>query len=556
MPAPRPTSLPAVPLAELARLAEAHCWRPSCSGDLDIAPVDGYATGVSLDSRTVRPGDLYAALPGLRAHGADFANAAVSAGAVAVLTDPTGIERLDSLPGVPVLVCAQPRVRLGELAARIYGYPAEGMRIIGITGTNGKTTTAYLLETALRALGSATGLIGTVETRIGDRRLSSVRTTPEASDLHAILAVMREQGTDTVVMEVSSHAVSEHRVAGVVFDLALFTNLSQDHLDFHVDMADYFAAKAALFTPAHARRGLVCVDDEWGRQLVGRAGIPVTTLASVGRGQAAPASDWVVGLAPESRFTVIGPDVSLTLRPRLPGTFNVFNTALAAVALITMGYAATDVQESLSEVPVVPGRMEVVAGDSATDPRCIVDYAHTPQAVEAALAALRPSTPGRLVVVLGAGGDRDPGKRHAMGAAAARWADDLVITDDNPRSEDPAAIRREVLLGARESLPAEVTSEPADHPSRQERTVCSGAGRGDQIAHAVRLARTCGRAADNTVVVLGKGHERGQEIDGVVLPFDDRDALAAALRGRPYRPDDPLVPHGLEDATSAEEGRS
>ncbi len=551
--------MPAVPLAELARLAEAR-HRPAdgsgALGDPDVAPIDGHVTGVSLDSRTVQRGDLYAALPGLRAHGADFANAAVAAGAVAVLTDPAGAERLGGRAGVPVLVCTQPRARLGELAARIYGYPAQSLRIVGITGTNGKTTTAYLLETALRALGSATGLIGTVETRIGDRRLSSAHTTPEASDLHAILAVMREQGTDTVVMEVSSHAVAQHRIAGVVFDLALFTNLSQDHLDFHVDMADYFAAKAALFTPARARHGLVCVDDEWGRQLVGRAGVPVTTLASVGRDQAVPAPDWVVGLAPESRFTVTGPDVSLSLRQQLPGAFNVINTALAAVALITMGYAAADVQESLAEVPVVPGRMEVVAGDPATDPRCIVDYAHTPEAVEAALAALRPSTPGRLVVVLGAGGDRDPGKRHAMGAAAARWADDLVITDDNPRSEDPAAIRREVLLGARESLPAEATSEPADHPSRQERTVSSGAGRAGQIAYAVGLARSSGRAPDNTVVVLGKGHERGQEIDGVVLPFDDRDAVAAALQGRPYHPDDSFASRGPEDATNAAEARS
>ncbi len=504
-----------------------HLVEPSAAaldpGTVDVGPVQ--VTGITHDSRAVRPGDLYAALPGHHAHGAQFAAQARLAGAPGVLTDREGAALIrGSDRAVPLLVSPHPRAVLGQLAAVVYGHPAAQLRTVGITGTNGKTTVAYLLDAALQSLGEPTGLIGTVETRIGEQRWQSARTTPEATDLHALLAAMVEAGTRTLVMEVSSHALVQHRVDGVVFDLALFTNLSQDHLDFHGSMERYFSAKADLFTPARARQGLVCVDDGWGRRLAKEATIPVRTLVT----RADRPGDWRVTSGPGSQFFLAGPRGALDLRSHLPGAFNVGNTALAAGALFELGYPASTVAAALAAEPVVPGRMERVPSGPG-EPRCIVDYAHTPDAVDAALAALRPSTPGRLVAVLGAGGDRDQGKRRAMGAAAARWADDLVVTDDNPRSEDPEAIRAEVLAGARETATA---------PGRRSACHCSGEGRAAAIALAVDLARCDGCAEANTVVVLGKGHETGQEQGGLVHPFDDREALAAALRHEPYRPTD------------------
>jgi UDP-N-acetylmuramoyl-L-alanyl-D-glutamate--2,6-diaminopimelate ligase len=504
---PRPTTPRRTPLREVATLLGA----PAPGTDVDL-------TGVTLDSRAVRPGDLYAALPGARAHGADFGPQVAQAGAAAVLTDAAGRERLTaSGVDLPVLVVEAPRAVLGAVAARVYGTEDLPVRMLGITGTNGKTTTAYLVHSALTALGHEVGLIGTVETRIGEERVGSVRTTPEAPELHALLAVMAERGLDTCVMEVSSHALAQHRVDGVVYDVALFTNLSQDHLDFHADMDDYFAAKASLFTPERARRGLVCVDDEWGRRLVGRAGVPVQTLGHTDDAQ------WRVAVDGEdpAAFRLTGPSgVDLHLRSSLPGDFNVTNTAMAAASLVLAGEDADRVGEAVLADPHVPGRMErVVLGDGPADaqPLAVVDYAHTPDAVGAALHALRPSTAGTLVCVLGAGGDRDRGKRHAMGAAAADVADLVVVTDDNPRSEDPAAIRAAVLEGV-ESVRA---------GGRAVRVAEVG-DRRRAIREAVAAVAAEGPAA--TVAVVGKGHERGQDVGGVVHPFDDRDELREALR--------------------------
>ena len=497
---------------------------------------DVVVTGVTLDSRAVLPGDLYAALPGFNVHGAHFAESAVAAGAVALLTDAAGWAQL-SEPGrmravarariasVPVLVAEDPRSVLGDLAAHVYGDPSRDLTMIGVTGTNGKTTTAYLVESALRAHGQRTGLIGTVETRIGDERIESVRTTPEATDLHALLALMRERGLDACVMEVSSHALQLHRVDGVVYDVALFTNLSQDHLDFHPSMDDYFAAKASLFTPRRARRAVVCVDDEWGRRLAREAPVPTTTLATTpGHADTPQAADWVVEAGTAGAFTLrrSSGGAELSLVSHLPGDFNVANTALAALALLSLGLEAADVEAAMAVAPEVPGRMEVVSPGGAEGPRCIVDFAHTPDAVDAALAALRPSTPGRLIAVLGAGGDRDRGKRPAMGAAAARQADVVVVTDDNPRSEDPAEIRAAVVAGAREEVGS---------GSARAREIIDGGRRSNAIAEAIALAVvTAGKDRPvDTVVVLGKGHEKGQEIHGVKHPFDDRDAVRAAL---------------------------
>ena len=484
-----------------------------------IAP-DIMVTGVTLDSRAIRPGDLYAALPGANLHGVGFVAAAIGLGAVAVLTDPAGAALLALKEvSVPVLVVPDPRAALGGVAALVYGRASQDLTMLGVTGTNGKTTTAYLLDSALRALGRVTGLIGTVETRIGPDRLKSVRTTPESADLHALFAVMLERGVDTCTMEVSSHALALHRVDGVRYDVAAFTNLSQDHLDFHGSMEDYYLAKASLFTLERAVRAVVCVDDEWGQRLARETPVPVVSVSSR---RGVPADWQLLSSGPdEAAFELVGEGGRLSLRSALPGDFNRVNTAVAALVLLAAGYPGDAVEEALTADPHVPGRMErvVSAGaDHGRMPLAFVDFAHTPDAVAAALKALRHNTSGSLIVVLGAGGDRDPAKRAAMGAAAAAHAELVFVTDDNPRSEDPAIIRAAVLGGA----------------YAQDRSAGPTLGRVHEIgdrASAIREAVARAGPGD-TVVVLGKGHESGQDIGGVVHPFDDRAELRAALSER------------------------
>jgi UDP-N-acetylmuramoyl-L-alanyl-D-glutamate--2,6-diaminopimelate ligase len=459
-------------------------------------------TGCTLDSRAVQGGDLYAALPGARAHGADFVEQAAAGGAAAFLTDPAGAARCSSY-GVPVLVSEDPRAVLGTVARWVHDDPAADMALLGITGTNGKTTTAFLLEAGLRAAGHATGLLGTVLTRIGDDVLPSVRTTPEAPDLQALLAVMRERRTTAVAMEVSSHALSLGRVDGVVFDLAVFTNLSQDHLDFHATMAEYEAAKASLFTPARARRAVINSDDPAGRRIARDTVVPRATFGEDADWQARE-----VDLRPDgSSFRLVGPEVDVRASVGLPGAFNVANAVAALAALVTAGVGVEDAVRGVAACTGVPGRMErVEAGQPFL---AVVDYAHTPDAVATLLAAVRAVTPGRIHVVLGCGGDRDRGKRPAMGRAAAQGADVAVLTSDNPRSEDPEAILAEMAAGAPEAV-REVDRRRA-------------------IALAVAMA-----GEGDAVVVAGKGHETGQEACGVVTPFDDRQVLREALAEKGY----------------------
>ena len=525
--APRPRSSRPVSLQSVADCAGVRATPASA---LNRGVV---VTGVTLDSRAILPGDLYAALPGANVHGARFVAAAVGLGAVAVLTDPTGAALLAAGEiSVPVLVVPQPRSALGDVAALVYGRASQALTMLGITGTNGKTTTAYLLDSALRVLGHVTGLIGTVETRIGDARIKSVRTTPESPDLHALFAVMLESEVDTCTMEVSSHALTLHRVDGVRFDVVAFTNLSQDHLDFHGSMEDYYLAKASLFTPQRSVRAVVCVDDEWGQRLAGESGVPVVSISSR---EDVPADWQIQAKGPQDPvFALVGQGRPFSLRSALPGDFNRVNTAVAALVLLAAGHSVEEIEAALAVDPQVPGRMERVLVDRVRSsgiqsagmqkgqsrmPLAFVDFAHTPVAVAVALRALRPITSGSLIVVLGAGGDRDAGKRAAMGAAAAAHADSVIVTDDNPRSEDPATIRAAVLAGA-------VTQDGSGQPPAEDspERLREIGDRASAIRQAVAMA-----VAGDTVVVLGKGHESGQEAAGVVRPFDDRTELRAAL---------------------------
>jgi UDP-N-acetylmuramoyl-L-alanyl-D-glutamate--2,6-diaminopimelate ligase len=499
----RPTRPTPISLHDIVAATDASTAAPAPSRQI---------TGLTLSSQRVLPGDLYVALPGARVHGARFADDAVSAGAVAVLTDEDGAALLGDTAGVPVLVVEGPRRLLGRLAALVYGDPASRITLLAVTGTQGKTTTTRLLESALTGAGVRSAAIGTVGTRIAGVDVRTELTTPESPDLHGLFARMVEEHVDVCAMEVSSHALVMGRVDGVVFDVAAFTNLGRDHLDFHTDMEDYFAAKASLFTSARARRGLANVDDEYGRRLVEVATIPMRTF-SIRDDRA----DWValdIDERPDgSTFRVRGPDGdTYPARIPLPGRFNVAN-ALCAIALAgEAGLDARAIAAAMGEVPGVPGRLERI--DAGQDFLAVVDYAHKPDAVAAAIGALRPMTRGRVIVVIGAGGDRDRGKRPLMGRIAAEEADVLIVTDDNPRSEDPAAIRAEMVGGARavRTRGAEVREIGDRRAAIREAIAMAGPG--------------------DTVLVAGKGHETGQDVGGVVHPFDDRDEVRTALESR------------------------
>lgn len=504
--ATRPRRPAAVPLTDVVAMLGAA----GADARVDVRrPAPPPVTGITLDSRRVLPGDLYAALPGARAHGIEFLDQAVAAGAVAVLTDEAGAAAAPPDVAVPLVVVGSPRAVLGAVSAGIYGRPAESMRMIGVTGTQGKTTVTRLLEGGLTAVGIGAAVVGTVGTRVAGADLTTALTTPEAPDLHGLFALMRERGVECCAMEVSSHALVLGRVDGVVFDVAVFTNLGRDHLDFHRDVEDYYRAKASLFGRDRARRGLVSVDDEHGRRLAEEAEVPVRTLSIAGRDADWTAAD--VDLGPDgSRFTVYGPDgLVLPASVPIPGDFNVANALTAVAAAAEAGLDPADVAAGIAAAGGVPGRLERVAvGGGVT---VVVDYAHKPDAVAAVLRTLRPVTAGRLIVVLGAGGDRDRGKRPVMGEIAAEGADLLVVTDDNPRTEDPAAIRAEILAGAR--------------------------GAGAEVVEVGDRRRAIGFAleratAGDVVLVAGKGHERGQEVAGVVHPFDDREVVRELAQER------------------------
>jgi UDP-N-acetylmuramoyl-L-alanyl-D-glutamate--2,6-diaminopimelate ligase len=509
----RPAGARGRPLAGLAELLGVVMTGPGRADPLTGPGGPLLVSGVTHDSRQVRPGDLYAALPGSHHHGAEFCPDAARAGAVAVLTDQAGRTSARRC-GLPVFVVADPRARLGEVADWVYRHPSRKLLLIGVTGTSGKTTTTYLLETGLRRAGHLTGLAGGVETRVADLTVASRLTTPEATDLQALFAIMVERGVTAAAMEVSSHALELGRVAGTTYDVAIFTNLSQDHLDFHGSLEAYFAAKATLFTPAYTRVGVVNTDDAYGRRLAETTPIPVTTFSAEGE----PAADWraadVRTGADGSTFRIIGPGgVEADASVALPGRYNVANALGAVVALVEAGVHLPTAVAGVAACPGVPGRLERV--EAGQDFTLLVDYSHKPGAVEAVLRALRPVTGGRLCIVLGCGGDRDRAKRPLMGAASARLADVAILTSDNPRSEDPLAILAEMLAGV------------LTVPEQERARVIIDPDRAAAIGLAVAMA-----GKGDVVVVAGKGHERGQYVGDSVIPFDDREVAAAAIVNR------------------------
>ncbi len=467
-----------------------------------VAGVDVEVRDVQHDSREVGPGDLYCAIVGRVHDGHGFIREALAAGASAICVS----RSTEVPPGVPAVLVDDTRDALGLLAARVHGEPTRSLRIIGVTGTNGKTTTTYLLRHILRRAGRKVDLIGTVEQTIGGHAEKAHRTTPEATDLQRWFRHMLELGTQDVVMEVSSHALDMGRVHGVEFAGAVFTNLTQDHLDYHVTFDRYLAAKLKLFAMIPPSGfGVVNVDDPaataFTRQLRGR---PIR----FGVTEPADLSARGVELRAEgSRFTLATSRAEVPVDLPIAGLYNVQNALAAAAAALGAGLGLEDIAAALEDAPAPPGRFERV--DRGQPFSVIVDYAHTPDGIAKLLGAVRAITPGRVFIVFGCGGDRDRGKRPQMGALAATMADQIFLTTDNPRSEDPAVITEQIESGIRELGKRNFVREL-------------------DRRRAIRLAMHAAKPGD-TVVIAGKGHEDYQLLGDVVEHFSDREEAAAAL---------------------------
>lgn len=472
--------LPDVLLSDLAEVARAEVVGS------DRVPI----SDVTHDSRQVGPGVLFVAVRGFTSDGHDFVTSAVAGGAAALCVE----QRQGS--ALPQLIVPDGRAALPILAATVHHHPSRRLRVVGVTGTNGKTTVAYLLESIATAAGVRNAVVGTIGARIAGRPVPIGRTTPEAPDLQRLLAQMVDQDVDIAAIEVSSHALALHRIDEVSFAIAAFTNLTQDHLDFHRDMDEYFMAKASLFESSRAAHAVVWVDDSYGSRLADQVSIPLTR---VGLGPDADVRAVSVEVTPTgSRFELAVPEGSRLVELPLGGTFNVENALVAAACARVLGVSLDDIEAGLRNVPQIPGRFETI--DAGQDFAVIIDYAHTPEGIEAAVAAARAVSGASVIVVVGAGGDRDRLKRPRMGRAAA-GADVAIITSDNPRSEEPLAIIAEVVSGVEEER-----SELLVVPDRRS---------------AIRTALQAASAGD-VVLILGKGHEQGQEISGRVEPFDDR----------------------------------
>ena len=459
-------------------------------------------TGVSIDSHQIEAGDLFVAVAGAKVHGATYAGNAKLNGAVAVLTDEVGAVLATDLP---VLVVGDPRVSAGAIAAWLHKEPMRDMFSVGVTGTNGKTTVTTLLYQIAMAASRQSGLIGTVETRIGDEVIESLRTTPEAPELQSLAAVMRERHMRSVFMEVSSHAVSLNRIGGSHFDIAAFTNLSQDHLDFHADMDSYFAAKAALFTHKYADTAYINIDSSWAQKLLDIQELPVVRIS-----RHAKSADWYFeGIENGLRSTSIAirgtGGILIETSTKLVGDFNLDNLLMAIAISVASGIDPIDIAAITPLLTGAEGRLEKV--DLGQSFNALVDYAHSPDSVTSVLETLRKSTAGKVIAVLGCGGDRDRSKRPLMGAALLAGSDLAVFTSDNPRSEDPAQIINEMVSGLTLSSTSVIEIDRK---------------------RAIEIAVTSAVPGD-VVVILGKGHESGQEIAGVKHNFDDRLVLAAAI---------------------------
>jgi len=462
-------------------------------------------TGLTLSSKDVQEGDLFIALPGENAHGADFAADAIARGAVAVLTDLSGSTKIH---GVPVIISDNPRRAAGVISAWFYSEPMRDLYSVGVTGTNGKTTVTTLLHQIMSAAGRESGLIGTVETRIGSETLGSKRTTPESSDLQALSAVMRERHMRNLVMEVSSHAISLERIRGSHFAVVGFTNLSQDHLDFHKTMRDYFATKSKLFTFEFADLAVINIDDAYGLKLAAQTELPVMSVSRHNQ-----SATWhYVSIAHDysgAHVAIRGSGgILIEGKVQLHGGYNYDNLLMAVAIANESGIDPIDIAAILPHLTGAAGRMESVRlGQNFT---ALVDYAHSPDAVARVLETAHEITDGRVIAVLGCGGDRDRAKRPLMGKALHDGADVAFFTSDNPRSEKPEEILIQMTLDLNIQEPSAVI---------QDRSLA--------IKAAVNQAQE-----GDLVVILGKGHEKGQEVNGKIEPFDDLVELARAIEDK------------------------
>ena len=478
------------------------------TSDANLESSDLSITGITVDSNDVIQGDLFVALPGANSHGSKFIDSAVANGAIAVLTDMSANVHAD----IPVLRVNDPRLWVGVIADKFYRNPSSAINVFGITGTNGKTTTSYLLQQIWDFNNRNSGLIGTIETRIGDEIFPNKRTTPEAPELQSIFAIMRERHNLNVVMEVSSHALSLNRVEGTKFSVVAFTNLSHDHLDFHETMENYFQAKSRLFKYGFSEKAIINIDDSWGKRLFEETEIEKLSISTHDQ-----KANWKIidsSLADPSspsksvvELTIAGPGgILLSIATPLIGDYNSANVLMALALAVESGIDPLSAANALSNAKGAPGRMESIElGQRFT---AVIDYAHSPDAVSAALKAVRSSTKGRIIAVLGCGGDRDAAKRPLMGQALISGADLAIFTSDNPRSEDPLSILNQMHEGMKLTENHFVIVD-----------------RSEAIKFAIENA-----VEGDCVLVLGKGHETGQEIKGKISPFDDRVELKNAIR--------------------------
>jgi UDP-N-acetylmuramoyl-L-alanyl-D-glutamate--2,6-diaminopimelate ligase len=472
----------------------------------DVVGPDTSIFDITHDSRQVRDGSLFVAIRGAEVDGHDFVEMAVSQGASGIL-----VESLQDIE-IPQIVVPSTRAAMPWAARVVFGSPDDSLTVAGVTGTNGKTTVVHMLESILGSSDVPVGLIGTLGARIGTTPMSTARTTPEATDLQRMLGVMRDSGVRIVLMEVSSHAIELHRCDAIKFSVVGFTNLSQDHLDFHGDMESYFGTKMRLFTTGVADRAVINIDDPWGERLFGESRIPTTTVSV--KDEADLSASHLQATSKGSSFRVASDEGTVDVDLPLVGEFNVTNALVAFSMAQALGVDMATIARGLSRVPTIPGRMEIIAHDGPFT--VIVDYAHTPDAIAVVLGSVAALAVKRVIAMLGAGGDRDKEKRSIMGAAAARLSDVTIVTTDNPRTESPMSIAEEVVRGA------------AAQPNSHVEIILD---RQSAIRHLVSMAEE-----GDVVVILGKGHEQGQDVGSNVLPFDDRDEARAALLAQGWEP--------------------